>query len=135
MDGKTVEESRSEKLLGVVVNNNLTWREHIHGDESNIGLTKQLSQRVGMLKQLSKKVDKKDLKVYADGIFYSRLNNCLPVFGNVFGLDGLKESATRYSSYTMADNHELQVIQNKLNRMLSGCEVYVKSPILCQYNS
>ena len=32
VDGKLVTESRSEKLLGLVLNNNLTWKNHLYGD-------------------------------------------------------------------------------------------------------
>ena len=50
--GDEIKESNSEKLLGVVINNNLTWREHIYGDAENIGLLKNLSKRIGILKKL-----------------------------------------------------------------------------------
>ena len=34
-DQGIIEETTSEKLLGVVVNNKLTWKEHLHGDNEN----------------------------------------------------------------------------------------------------
>ena len=40
------------------------------------------------------------------------MNYCLPVFGNVFGLDKYRDTTTRYSSYTKEDNRKLQVLQN-----------------------
>ena len=43
-----IEETKSEKMLGVIVNNTITWREHIHGDEENLGLLKNLSKRIGI---------------------------------------------------------------------------------------
>ena len=33
VDGKVVTESKSEKLLGVVMNNTMTWHEHLHGED------------------------------------------------------------------------------------------------------
>ena len=120
VDGKEVVESVSEKLFRVIVNNELTWKAHLYGDEENEGLVPQLSQRVGILKQLSKHMSKNRLKQFAAGIFYSKLSYCLPVFGNVFNLEQYKEENSRYTSYTMADNNKLQVIQNKLNRLLTG---------------
>jgi len=51
---KEIEETTSEKLLGVVVNNTLTWKQHIHGDSENLGLLKNLSNRIGILKKLRK---------------------------------------------------------------------------------
>ena len=44
VDGKTVSETPSEKLLGVIVNNHMTWHEHLHGEQwrteedNNMGL-------------------------------------------------------------------------------------------------
>ena len=62
-------------------------------------------------------MSKENLKYFANGIFYAKLNYCLPVFGNVFGLEKYKMTNSRYTAYTMGDNHKLQVLQNKLNRL------------------
>ena len=51
VDGQRVEETASEKLLGMVVNNRLSWKEHLHGDQENTGLISQLKQRVGTLRR------------------------------------------------------------------------------------
>ena len=70
------------------------------------------------MRKLSKYMNKDKLKFFASGIFYSKLSYCLPVFGNVFGLHKYKEENTRYISYTKEDNNRLQILQNKLNRVL-----------------
>ena len=41
VDQDIIEETTSEKLLGVVVNNKLTWKEHLYGDNENEGLITQ----------------------------------------------------------------------------------------------
>ena len=46
----------------------------------------------------------------------------MPVFGNVFGMDKYKQENNRYSSFTFKDNHKLQVLQNKLNRLLLNAD-------------
>ena len=115
---KEVYETSSEKLLGVVINNELTWKNHLYGDMDNEGLMTQLSKRIGMMKMISKYMSRENLEYFANGLFYSKLNYCLPVFGNVFGLESYKEENTRYQSYTVKDNKSLQVLQNKLNRLL-----------------
>ena len=51
--GYRVKESNSERLLGVIVNNNMTWQNHIHGDSQNTGLLAKLEQRSAMIKKLS----------------------------------------------------------------------------------
>ena len=120
VDEKEITATKSEKLLGVVVNDELTWKNHLHGDEENDGLIPQLAKRIGILKKLSKYMTKDKLKTFVSGLFYSKMSYCLPVFGNVFGLEDYKETNSRHTSFTMQDNHQLQVLQNKVNRLLLG---------------
>ena len=125
VDGKTVYETHSEKLLGILVNGDMTWKEHLYGEDWRIeknepGLLSQLSKRVGLLKKLSRLVSKAKLRVLIDGLFYSKLNYCLPVFGSVFGLDEYNDSERRYVSFTKEDNRKLQVLQNTVMRLQTG---------------
>ena len=101
IDGNDVMESSSEKLLGLVINNTLTWKNHMYGDEENIGLVSQLKKRLGILSKLSKFMSKEKLRYFSAGIFYSKLSYCLPIFGNVFGLETYKEENRRYYSFTV----------------------------------
>ena len=50
VDSNKVSASRSEKLLGVVCNDNLTWKNHLYGDNEISGLICELSKRIGILK-------------------------------------------------------------------------------------
>ena len=72
------------------------------------------------MKKLSSKMSKERLKLFASGMFYSKLSYCLPVFGNVLGI--YKEDNNRYTRFTSTDNNRLQVLQNNLNRLLTGAE-------------
>ena len=67
------DESVSERLLGVLVNNSATFKNHILGDADNPGLVKQLATRVGMLKKLKKFLPPAKLMMVMDGIFGSKL--------------------------------------------------------------
>ena len=129
VDNKEIIETTSEKLLGVVVNNELTWKNHLYGDKEHEGLIPQLSKKIGMLKRLSKFMSKDKLKHFVSGLFYSKLSYCLPVFGNVFGLDTYKENNTRYSSFTMKDNANLQVLQNKVHPQICCIHINTSSCI------
>ena len=51
--GHQVEESQSERLLGIIVNNSLTWYNHLHGNVEHQGLIPKLSQRAGLVRKLS----------------------------------------------------------------------------------
>ena len=70
VDQDIIEETTSEKLLGVVVNNTLTRKEHLYGDNENEGLITQLKKRVGTLKRLAKYMNKSRLSMLSEGIFY-----------------------------------------------------------------
>ena len=109
----------SEKPLRVVVNNNLTWKEHLHGDNKNERLITQLKKRVGTLKRLAKFMSKKSLFMLSGFIFCSKLVICLAVFGNVSGMQNYREGA-KIAGMTADDCYKLQVIQDSLNRFLTG---------------
>merc|ERR1712240_379467 len=67
------QESKSEKLLGVVVNRIGTWRSHFYGDDENEGLLSQLSKRVGILRRLRIHLKDTKFRIIANGLFYSKL--------------------------------------------------------------
>ena len=77
-------------------------------------------------------MSRKRLQLFASGLFYSKLSYCLPVFGNVFGLDKYKEENSRYTSFTISDNNKLQVLQNKMNRLLTGADRYTSTAELLE---
>ena len=81
VDGKQVTETKSEKLLGVIINNHLTWQDHLHGEtwraENSKGLIPQLAQRVGILKKLSSLASMKRLKGIAAELLSSSIQQYL----------------------------------------------------------
>ena len=79
------------------------------------------------MKQLSKYMSRKKLKQFSSGIFYSKLSYCLPVFGTIFGLESYKEENSRSTSFTIKDNHNLQVLQNKLNQLILGADFTIST--------
>ena len=124
VDGKNVEQTISEKLLGVIISSNLSWKEHIYGEKwrtGNVhprGLLSALSKRVGILKKLSKYCSRSKLCLLAEGIFYSKLRYCLPLFTTTWDLDKQKDKNSRFTNFTKEDNRKLQVLQNQLCRLL-----------------
>ena len=72
--GKDIAESKDEKLLGMIMSNNLTWHTHLYGNKLKgkdklVGLVPQLSQRVGLLSKLAKVMSKRQLQMTCSGIF------------------------------------------------------------------
>ena len=58
-------------LLGLVLNNKMTWKNHLYGDKDNADLIPQLNKRLGMLKRLAKYMTNEKLRYFSSGIFYS----------------------------------------------------------------
>ena len=54
VDGHTVTESQSERLLGLLINNTMTWKDHLYGNNENKGLIPKLSQRANYIWKLSR---------------------------------------------------------------------------------
>ena len=65
-------------------------------------------------------MSKERLKMMVSGIFYSKLMYCLPVFGNVHGLAIYRDTRGRSAGMTVNDCNKLQVLQNSVNRLLTG---------------
>ena len=79
VDGHEVKESESERLLGLIVNNLMTWEHHLWGNDDHKGLIPKLSQRAKIIYKLSFMMPKARLQTISEGIFFSLLNYCIEV--------------------------------------------------------
>ena len=100
----------------------MSWNVFLHGNtltgvDKEIGLLKTLSQRIGMIKQISKFMSQSQLKTICSGMFTSKLLYCLPLFSNVWGVSNLDDTDRRFTSMTKEDMRKLQVLQNKVLRI------------------
>ena len=134
--GNIISDSKSEKLLGLTVNNQLTWKEFLYGekwrDENNaIGLIPQLAQRVGILSKISKYMPSDRFKLFCNGLFHSKLSYCIQVFSNVWNLETMDDETRRFSAFTMQDNRKLQTLQNKTMRLKTSLPFYTSTELLC----
>ena len=84
--GELKVETQSEKLLGITLKNLLTWKNHRYGDDDNIGLSKQLSQIIGMMKQIRKFVNDKVIRTILNGLFNSKLIYGITEYGGIYGV-------------------------------------------------
>ena len=130
--GDVKQESVSEKLLGVVVNNAATFKHHLYGDDENPGLIKQLAKRVGMLNKMKRFLSPSKLRMVMDGLFGSKLSYGITVWGRVWGIPGNAEEDCRSPSLTKEDMRKLQTLQNKCLRILTSSEYRTPTKILLQ---
>ena len=66
--------TKSEKLLGVILNDKLTWKEHLHCDNENDGLITRLKEKVKWNpEEVFKIYESKRLVMLSGGIFTQNL--------------------------------------------------------------
>ena len=116
---ETTKESSSEKLLGTIINNKLTWKDHIFGNEENSGLIKQLSKRIGILAKLRQYMPDHKFKQIVTGLFTSKMIYCMTVWGGIWNLPNQNNNQRRSMAITKNEMIKLQVLQNKSLRLIS----------------
>ena len=111
-DEPPVKTAKSEKLLGCVISQNLKWTEYIlHGENS---LIQQLGKRINVLKFISSVANFRTRKMFANGLFQSKLIYLIPLWGGCekFLLKGL------------------QTVQNRAARVITRLGIYTSTKTL-----
>ena len=108
VDGHPVKETQSE--------------HHLYSNEEHTGLIQKLSHRSRIIWKLSLVMPKKNLKMMAEGIFFSLLNYCIEVYGHVWGLATYDDHSRKSTAFTKDDNAKLQILVNKVLRSLTGLD-------------
>ena len=135
--GSVIKDTKSERLLGLTVNNQLTWKEYLYGEkwrevDNAVGLVPQLAQRVGILSKIAKLMPSNRLKLFCNGLFHSKLSYCIQVFSNVWNITNLDEENRRFAAFTKTDNRKLQILQNKVMRLKTGLPRHTSTELLCR---
>ena len=102
------------------------WKQSNWGRKNNT----KLSQRVGILSKLSKVMPRSQFSKICEGLFTSKLINCLQLFGNVWGIRNMDEVQRRSYTFTKEDNRRLQVLQNQVLRLKTGLRKDTPTEIL-----
>ena len=130
VDGCTVSESRSERLLGIIMNNTLTWEHHLYGDKENKGLIEKLSYRASLVSKLSHVMPTNRLKTMAEGLFFSVLNYGIEVYANTWTTATLDEQNRNSMAFNKEDNRKLQILVNKVLRYLTNMDYEASTKLL-----
>ena len=102
--------------MGVVVNNIMTWNNHLYGDNENEGLIPGLSKRVGMLRKIRNFFTNRNFSQIVGGILTSKLIYAMSLWEGLWDIPGTFDTGTRTST-TKTDMRRLQVLQNKVMRL------------------
>ena len=107
-----IKTSKSERLLGCVLSQNLKWTEFILLDGNS--LIKQLGVRINALKLLSDSASFKTRKMFANGLFLSKLIYLIPLWG------GCESFLIR----------SLQIVQNRAARIVTKRGIFTSTKTL-----
>ena len=100
--GHTITPSRTEKLLGAIISEDMKWKNHlVHSDQS---LVSQLTSRINGLSKVASRAPMATRLLIANGIFMSKLVYLIPLWGN----------SSKYLLKSM------QLLQNRAARVVTG---------------
>jgi hypothetical protein len=98
MNGEHIQEVTHTKFLGVIIDNHLSWSEHIKYIKGKI------AKGIGIIGKAKYVLNNKALKTLYYSFIYPYLNYCIIVWGNA------------YDKYV----NELMMLQKKVLRMITG---------------
>jgi len=106
-----IAEEDNQRILGLTVNNTLTWSDHVLGKG---GLLNAVHQRTGALRRISHQVPKKSLPTIASAIVASKIRYGIAIYGG---------ARIRESDPTSELNRSLQIGLNRAMRVATKCRV------------
>ena len=77
INGKMITEVESVKFLGVIIDNQLSWTEHLSHVQNKLKIA------IGTIKRIKPYIPKKSLKMIYHSLFESHMTYCISVWGNV----------------------------------------------------
>ena len=111
-----IKQENSAKLLGVTFNEKQNWNNQIQGKD---GVVSALNKRFFAIKRLSNHINKKSILKLVDGLFTSKINYGLQLYGKV---------RLQASDPTNGDLKAIQKVQNKMARFLNSKTLRDKVP-------
>lgn len=115
LEGQEINESPCERVLGINLSNDLTWTSQI----------KKVKQKINhglfTLRRVKNILDKKSLRILAEGLIMSHLRYCISTFLS----DKVRVSEEEPRNKVL---HSLQLLQNKMLRIIFGVRIKDKIP-------
>ena len=108
VNGASVKQVKSAKTLGITLDENLTWRNHVDA------ITKKISSGIGALKRVRGLIDQETANKAYQGFIEPYFSYCAPVW------DGLGD--------TLSDR--LQILQNRAARVITRSSYDISSNLL-----
>ena len=124
---ETIPEAPTHKILGLTINNSLSWDDQIYGTG---GVLTSIRQRVGALKRLSYTIPQEYLPQIANAIVTSKLRYGLGIYGKA-RIDENEPKCKQMTDLQTALNKALRIVINvkKMDR-ISNKELYERTGTL-----
>ena len=121
--GLKVTATESEKLLGVVFSEDLTWSHHLWGEKwrhknNAQGTIPQLIKRLGLIKHLGRVSSHHKMRSFVPGIFVSKMQYALPLTASIWGLQHYADYERKKISCTKHDMLKMQSLQRQAAALL-----------------
>ena len=128
MQGRLVPPTQSERILGIYLDQSLSWETHLWvknwRDTDNFpGIVSQLMGRAGLLVKLSRILPRSTMPSLVAGIFISKLTFAMQIFCHTWDNNTYRETSYKAYSITKSDLTVLQTLQNKALRCITGGRV------------
>ena len=98
IDGLPLTQKQSTKFLGVTIDSNLTWNEHIHNIHTS------MSRNTGILYKLKEFLSERSLLILYNSLVLSHINYCNIIWGNC--------STTKLNSLLLLQKRAVRTITN-----------------------
>lgn len=102
-----------EKLLGVIINQDLTWSHHLLGEtwraqNNSPGVIHQLLKRLGIIKYRARSSSHQKLRSFIPALIISKIRYALPVYGCLWDLGGYQPHEPKKINFTKHNISKLQ---------------------------
>lgn len=116
VNNTTIPATPSEKLLGIVISQDLSWTPYLWGEvwrqkNNHQGLVPTLIQRLALLCHLEKYSSKAMMRSFVPAMIISKITYALPLIGSLLGLGGYNTLEPQKTSFRKQDILRLQSIQ------------------------
>ena len=120
---RTIAATKSEKLLGVLISQDMSWVPHFWGETwrtkgNHVGVIPDLLRRLGLLRHLGRVASRLQMSRFVPGLFGSKVCYALPLLSSVCGLEDFSCYAKNKISCPKEIVSKLQVLQNQAARLM-----------------
>ena len=118
VDGKMIRQRQQIKLLGIILDNSLSFNRYINGDSTNKekGLIQTLSNRLWLIESMRKSMTENTCRMLMNGIFWGKLCYGMELYAG--------QNSNTIKQLQLLENRSVKIVtgQKANNEMLDRCK-------------